>query len=99
MIQAVQTHIPNAFTPDENGHNETFQPVISGDELTYYKLQIFDRWGNKVFETTDLSNSWNGRYFNSGEILSDGAYVWRLEVRGSLDAVIEVREGSVILLK
>lgn len=99
VIQAVQTHIPNAFTPDENGHNETFQPVISGDELTYYKLQIFDRWGNKVFETNDLSDSWNGRYFNSGAILSDGAYVWRLEVRGSLDAVIEVREGSVILLK
>lgn len=90
-------HIPTAFTPDDNGHNETFLPILYGFELTYYHLKIFDRWGIQVFSTKDLHHGWNG--IVNSEIGQDGAYPWSLEYRTEPDGPIKNKTGVVILLK
>src|SRR5690606_36131591 len=50
--------IPNAFTPNGDGLNDTFYPVIYG--VTEYAFYIFDRWGNVVFQSNQIGEAWNG---------------------------------------
>jgi gliding motility-associated-like protein len=92
-------YIPNAFTPDGNGHNEVFRPVVSGFTPTFYSFSIFNRWGRLVFETNDLEGSWNGQMLNTGEMSQDGAYTWKLEYQTEQDPTIRRMDGMVILLK
>ncbi|MFN9392469.1 MAG: PKD domain-containing protein [Flavobacteriales bacterium] len=92
-------YIPNAFTPDGNGHNEGFRPVISGFDPTSYSMIIFDRWGQEVYRTTDLNGYWNGLYQNKGEPSPDGSYTWQLEFRAEPESPIRQMSGFVILLR
>ncbi|MGB0176784.1 MAG: gliding motility-associated C-terminal domain-containing protein, partial [Owenweeksia sp.] len=50
---------PNAFTPNGDGRNDRFDLKANCDLLNY-KIQIYDRWGQKVFESTDIDVSWDG---------------------------------------
>jgi gliding motility-associated-like protein len=54
--------IPNAFTPNADGLNDKFE-LVGFDDCDEYNFRIFDRWGNVVFETSDLSVSWDGSKF------------------------------------
>ncbi len=53
-------NIPNAFTPNNDDKNEIFQPVGSG--VYEFKLRIFNRWGELIFESNDIANGWDGKY-------------------------------------
>jgi gliding motility-associated-like protein len=53
-------YIPNCFTPNGDGKNEVFMP--KGDGITSYDMKIFNRWGQLIFETTDINQGWDGRY-------------------------------------
>lgn len=90
-------HIPNAFTPDANGHNEIFKPVIYGFEVSYYSLKIFNRWGILIFETNDPEAGWNGFYQDS--IAEDGSYSWIMDIKNGADVEILRKFGKVILLR
>ena len=54
-------YVPNAFTPNGNSRNDLFQPVYDCD-FSDYKLKIFNRWGQLVFETDDSTIGWDGTY-------------------------------------
>ena len=70
-------YIPNTFSPDDNGTNETFSPVfMPGFIPSDYSFTIFDRWGNLLFQTDDIYSSWNGKF--NGKIVKDGTYAWRI---------------------
>ncbi len=70
--------VPNAFTPDGDGVNDVFQAVpIEGSEVIS-RLTIYNRWGQKVYETTGPNASWDGTTF--GEPAPSDVYVWLLEV-------------------
>lgn len=90
-------YIPNAFTPDGNGHNEIFIPVTSGFDITHYEFMIFDRWGTQIFSSTEPNNGWDGTF--RGEYCADGAYSWRLLIRSNFDPTIKELKGAVTLLK
>jgi len=90
-------YIPNAFTPDNNGHNELFIPVINGFEVTYYEFKVFNRWGTKVFSSNDLTEGWNGSF--EGNMAEDGSYSWTLDIRSSTDVTIHRKMGNVMLLR
>lgn len=53
--------IPNAFTPDGNGLNDIFMPIITGFDQNTFDMAIFDRWGKELFKTEDLYQGWDGR--------------------------------------
>jgi gliding motility-associated-like protein len=53
---------PNAFTPNSDELNNTFKPV--GANILNFHMQIYDRWGTKLFETTDITHGWDGTYKN-----------------------------------
>jgi len=66
-------HFPNAFTPNSDGHNDKFKPIISGS-LVLYQFRIYNRWGQCVFETTDPKKGWDGKWENVEQ--GNGAYIW-----------------------
>ncbi|MCB9034787.1 MAG: gliding motility-associated C-terminal domain-containing protein [Chitinophagales bacterium] len=68
--------LPNAFTPNKDGHNDNFGVVNQCVEANNFLLQIFDRWGELIFETNDANEKWNGTYKN--EIMHVDSYLWIL---------------------
>lgn len=75
---APRYYIPTAFTPDNDGINDCFSPVgLTPDE---YELIIVDRWGKKVFSTTDWTACWDGKHPNSGKEIT-GIYSIKMLVR------------------
>lgn len=69
--------IPNTFTPNNDDFNNVWQPSISYIET--YRLWIYNRWGELLYETDDLYRGWNGTYQNRGDkILPLDVYVYRI---------------------
>ena len=64
---------PNAFTPNGDGRNDLFRPVLKC-ELTDFRLEVYNRWGEMIFTTSDAQNGWNG-YFN-GSLQPQDAYLY-----------------------
>lgn len=84
-------YIPNAFTPNGDNLNETFKPVTRG--ALQYRFQIFNRWGDKIFETTDVNIGWDGTF--KGQACEATTYVWKLLVSGSKEE--KSMTGTVLL--
>lgn len=91
-------YIPNAFTPDGDVYNETFQPVFtSGFDPMDYHLIIFNRWGEIMFESYNDQMGWDGTY--NGKIVEDGVYVWTVEFGELLSDRRIVDRGTVTILR
>lgn len=78
-----EVYVPNAFTPNGDGVNDVFLPVLNGFFGWEYRLTIFDRWGAVLHETRDPGRGWNGR--SRGRDVQVGVYVWKLELESSGD--------------
>ncbi len=72
---------PNAFTPDGSGLNDVWNVRGIGIDPNHFKLWIFDRWGNLIFETSDLFQGWNGHANGGREIAQQDVYVWKVATR------------------
>ncbi|GAB4207944.1 MAG: hypothetical protein Fur0023_19140 [Bacteroidia bacterium] len=70
----VSIYIPNAFTPDDDGLNDLFKPQGVGIQVQNYKMEIYNRWGNKVFHTEDFNEGWDGTYL--GKPAETGVYAY-----------------------
>ena len=66
--------IPTAFTPNNDGTNDSFRPYLFG-RVVNYRFVIYNRWGEKVFETTDLQKAWDGRL--NGIAQPSFVFVWQ----------------------
>ena len=89
-------HVPNAFTPDGDGINDLFLPVMRDAMTDGYQLLIFDRWGEEIFTTTDTLAGWDGTV--KGEGPKTDVYVWRILVRSDVDGVKREFRGHVTVL-
>jgi large repetitive protein len=72
---------PNAFTPDGNGVNDEFFPLGEGVDPDNFKMWIFDRWGNLIFETDLWGKGWDGKANGGADIAQEDVYVWKIELR------------------
>ena len=64
VMQDYYSYTPNIFTPNNDGINDTFSPSLFNIDTNTYNLMIFDRWGNKIFETNNYNDSWDGTLKN-----------------------------------
>ncbi len=89
---------PNAFTPNFDGNNETFKGKGVVDGLAEYELNVWNRWGEMIFSTTDPNEGWDGRKFNTGDPSPSGVYVYTYKFVGARNKLVEGR-GKVTLLR
>lgn len=87
--------IPNAFTPDGNGRNDFFGPVIKG-AIENFSFSVFNRWGQLVFFTTDPSKRWDGTL--KGKKADAGTYTW-LCIYQLTGEPKTTQKGNVVLLR
>ncbi|MBC8319254.1 MAG: gliding motility-associated C-terminal domain-containing protein [Bacteroidetes bacterium] len=92
-------YMPNAFTPNGDGLNDFFGPIPRYDYVNRYYMSIFNRWGQMIYETTDINKGWNGIYKGSPCMM--GAYVYRIvyEEFGQQPIESKVVEGTVMLIR
>ncbi|MGZ3901052.1 MAG: T9SS type B sorting domain-containing protein, partial [Bacteroidia bacterium] len=91
-------YIPNAFTPDENGRNDIFQPKGVGINEDKYKMEIFDRWGEQIYSSNAFSKGWDGTVKGSTQVAQDGVYIYKISlvtIKGDKKYYV----GHVTLLK
>jgi len=90
------SYIPNVFTPNGDGLNELF--TVVGADRAGFSMEIFNRWGELLFETNDPDQGWNGQY--DGSDAPDGTYIYVVQYsatcgeRGSVNTI-----GHVTLLR
>ena len=78
LIELLNVYIPNTITIDGDNLNELFLPIFSNpDIIKSYNLQIFNRWGNLVFETDTPAEGWDGRYKGKRDVQL-GLYNWKI---------------------
>ena len=89
--------VPNAFTPQDDGMNERFQ--TKGYNLEEFEIWIYNRWGQLLFNTTDVNNWWDGTYL--GSPCQMDVYVWKakytiVDENGNLENFNKVGRVSLI---
>jgi gliding motility-associated-like protein len=87
-------YLPNAFTPDGNGVNDVL--YFYGTGVKEFILQVFDRWGEKVFETTEFKVGWDGNF--KGKAAISGVYAYQLTITFKSTEVEQVK-GNLNLIR
>ncbi len=93
-------YVPNAFTPNGDGLNDIFQP--KGFGVVKYEINIFDRWGEKVFSTKEFEKGWDGTMQSKNDvkygIIEEGVYTWLINATSVFGKSHELK-GHVTLMK
>jgi gliding motility-associated-like protein len=88
--------IPTGFSPNGDGINDEFKIVkhLNIRSMSYFK--VFNRWGEKIYTTTDINKGWDGSY--EGQPSPSGVYVWYVEAF-TYDNERIVQSGNVTLIR
>ena len=89
--------LPNSFTPNGDGLNDSFYPVGDKISVENYSFKIFNRWGEMVFNTTEFGASWDGTY-KGKEAISD-AYIWKIDLVDASNGEQKNFDGYVLLTR
>ena len=85
---------PNAFTPNGDGRNDVFAAL--GANVKTYELRIYNRWGEKVFETNNFLEGWNGDFKGSAQPVA--VYVYYASVT-LMNNITQKFKGSLTLIR
>ena len=95
VTKATIVEVPSAFTPNADGLNDVLRPLVYGiPQLDYFI--IYNRWGQKVFETKTLGEGWDGTL--NGRLLATDVFIWTLSVHDMTGKQI-VKKGTSTLLR
>ncbi|NRA12932.1 MAG: gliding motility-associated C-terminal domain-containing protein [Crocinitomicaceae bacterium] len=97
VFPEVLIYAPNSFTPDGDEFNQGWQVFMEGIDIYDFDLQIFNRWGQVIWESHDISVPWDGTF--NGKIVQAGAYQWIIRATDLLNDNKYVYDGHVNLLK
>jgi gliding motility-associated-like protein len=90
-------YVPDAFSPNGDGINDVF--TAKGFGITKFEMNIFDRWGEKLYTTNDIEKGWDGKYaVRGGEEVKQDVYVWKIKLTDTFGKGHEM-SGKVSLIK
>ena len=95
----LQVFVPNTFTPDGDGLNDVFLPIVNGELDGSYHFWVFNRWGDIVFDTEEVGKAWTGGYDGGTYYIPDGYYLWKIQVESLETGKPETYEGEVIIIR
>ncbi|WP_423803127.1 gliding motility-associated C-terminal domain-containing protein [Paraflavisolibacter caeni] len=88
-------YVPNIFTPNGDGRNETFKPVLY-DNTKQYRFSVYNRWGQLVFTSSEPGKGWDGRI--NGKSQDANVFLWTCTYQFSGEPV-RSEKGTVVLAK
>ena len=88
-------YVPNAFTPTNDGRNDNFKPIALGIKTLNY-FNVYNRWGQLMFTTSQIGNGWNGKYNGTDQPI--GTYIWQANAIDYMGNKI-YKKGTVILIR
>lgn len=94
LIKPNNIYYPNAFSPDNDGNNDTFE--INGKYITSFALKIYNRWGELIFATENMDQAWNGTL--NGKELPLGTYAFIAEMTDMAGRDIK-KTGTIMLIR
>lgn len=86
--------VPNAFTPNNDNNNDVFRARAFGI-IANFRLRVYNKWGELVYETTDHTKGWDGKH--KGALLRTDIFVWTCSYE--LGGIKEFQKGTVTLLR
>ena len=91
--------VPNAFSPNNDGVNDAFYALSESFTCwERWQLQVYNRWGDLIWQSNDPDEYWYGQVQNGNHFVSDGVYVWVLQAQG-YDALTLDLQGSVTVFR
>lgn len=91
-----QLNLPSAFTPNDDGHNDTFRP-LHVCEMSDFRMDIYDRYGSLVFRTLNPDIGWDGTVH--GTKATPGAFVWMVHYFNTATKQPVLRKGTVLVIR
>ena len=97
IVDVFNLYVPNTFSPNGNGINDLFGPVVSESLLEDYEMWIFNRWGEIIYHTIRVEDFWDGT-INSISAQQD-TYVWRIKYKEANVPGLKEKTGHVNLIR
>lgn len=89
--------VPNTFTPDNDSYNEEWKVHLLGIDIYSVTIEVFNRWGEQVWESHDIEYGWDGTY--GGKPVPTGSYVWKVSAADRLTDGKYDWQGTVTILR
>lgn len=101
VFECLDYQLPNVFTPNGDGINDLFTPFMPYSGVTKIEMEIFNRWGKRVFRTTDPDILWDGADETTHQPSSDGVYYYgcKLYVNSLAGEIYYFLNGSITLIR
>lgn len=90
-------YVPNSFSPDGDGLNEEFRAYGDAIDKNNFNMQIFDRWGELIFETNNMENGWDGNF--KGKQVPNGTYIWKTRAKEKYTTIFHDNSGHLNLIR
>jgi gliding motility-associated-like protein len=97
VVPQVTYWLPNAFTPNEDGNNDTYRGAGITEGMKEFQLKIFNRWGEQIFKTNDPLEGWNGLKNNRGEPSPQGVYLCLVTYSSPRGEQFELRNYATLV--
>jgi gliding motility-associated-like protein len=88
-------YIPTAFTPDGDGKNDAFRPLLFG-RVKKYSFTVYNHWGQVVFQSSELGKGWSGTYASSQQDSNVFAWICTYQFEGQ---EVKAEKGTVVLIR
>ena len=95
ITEQVSLYVPNSFTPNNDNNNDVFN--VSALALISFKINIYDRWGQLVFTSTDVNEGWNGYIGNA--LAQQDVYTYVIEARPETAETTNSITGKINLIR
>jgi gliding motility-associated-like protein len=91
-------YVPNTFTPDGDENNNVFEPIVfAGVDNDDISFEIYNRWGEMIYKTSDPTEGWDGTY--KGQKCPEGTYGWVLRLGLTESDEVKIVNGAVNLIR
>ena len=95
VIPESKLEMPNAFSPNGDAHNNIYKAKSTHQSIVSFRAMIFNRWGQKLYEWTDINDGWDGKY--KGRTVKDGVYFVNVTAKGADGHVYHIRKDVNVL--